>query len=126
MTKLSYDDVRAAKIWERTTTRETLSTTQEETNFANLKSKAEGVRRIGYRLTVTKFTTEDGREFFRGEYQTTLNGDRYQSGKDTDYYTTADEVTVHLTKTVKGALKRYAKLAESPAVSKIEKRWTQI
>jgi hypothetical protein len=125
MTKLTYNEVSALQVWERSTAREIVSTRSEETDFANLKSKAEGVRRMGYSLTVTKFTTAADVVLFRGEYQTTLNGSRYQSCKDTDYYTTEAEVNAHLSKTVAGALKRYAKLATDPA-SKIEKRWTKI
>jgi len=118
MTKLSNNDFgwRSGAKW--SVVREPLSATTE---FVNLKNKAEGVRRYGYTTSVSQVTNTDGRSAFRGEYQTTLNGMRYQSGKYTDWYTTADEVEAHLAKTIKGALKRYEKLAQDPA-SRIEKR----
>ncbi len=121
MTKLSYAEVSALQVWERSTAREELSNVSATTDFYNLKNKAEGARRYGYQVWVTKFTTEAGVVVFKGWYQTTLNGAHYQSGKDTDCYTTEAEVRAHLEKTVAGAMKRYAKLALDPA-SKIEVR----
>lgn len=122
MTKISYESARDFGVWENTTTREQVSFVSVDTGFFNLKNKADGARRIGYTVTITKFTNAAEQVLFRGEYQTTLNGSRYQSGKDSDYYDTQREVELVLAKTAAGALKRYAKLAQDPA-NKIEARF---
>lgn len=98
-----------------------LHTETVSTDFYNLKNKAEGARRYGYVGEIEKATNPEGDVAFRAEYQTTLNGSRYQSSKRSNWFATETEARVALAKTVAGAMKRYAKLATDPA-SKIEHR----
>lgn len=90
-------------------------------DFYNLKNKADGARRYGYRGQVERAFNPDGTEAFRAIYQTTLNGQRYQSNKRSNWFATEAEACRALLKTVDGAMKRYAKLATDPS-SKIERR----
>lgn len=91
------------------------------TDFVNLKNKAEGARRYGYRAEVQRWTNPEGQVAFVSYYQTTLNGAAYQSSKRGDFLATEADALAALKKTIAGALKRYAKLATDPA-SKIERR----
>jgi hypothetical protein len=112
--------------------REVISEVVHETNFFNLKNKAEGARRYDFRLTITKYSNDAGQVAFHGEMQALLNGSRYQSGKDvlavcddgrgkTRYC--ADEAFVResLGKMLATSLKAYERKARDPA-NKIEKR----
>jgi hypothetical protein len=99
----------------------TVSTETSSTDFYNLKNKADGARRYGYRLQVLQYSNPDGATAFAAEYQTLLNGDRYQSSKRSAFVATEAEARALLAKTITGALKRYAKLAQDPA-SRIEHR----
>jgi hypothetical protein len=106
------------------------------TDFYNTKSKAAGARRIGYRVSVVRtdmIETPEGERncwlfdrpeltLYRAEFQTTLDGARYQSSKHSDYFATEGEARAALDKTIAGASKRYAKLAAEPLKNKIEKR----
>lgn len=92
-----------------------------ETDFYNFKNRAEGGRRYGYKASVVKAANPDGSTAFRTEFQTTLNGSRYQSSKHGNWVATEAEARAALAKTIAGAQKRYAKLAQDPA-SKIEYR----
>jgi hypothetical protein len=99
-----------------------IHTETASTDFYNLKNKADGARRYGYVGKIIEDTNsmfEDRR--FRSDYQTTLNGSRYQSSKHSNWVATEAEARALLAKTIAGALKRYAKLAKDPA-SKIEHR----
>lgn len=98
-----------------------LPSTQGSTDFYNLKNKAEGARRYGYVAYVEQASNPLGEVAFRAVYQTTLNGVRYQSSKYSAFVATEAEARALLAKTIKGALKRYAKLATDPS-SKIERR----
>jgi hypothetical protein len=89
-------------------------------DFVNLKNRAEGARRYGYILEIVRYENPEGQVAFLADYQTTLNGSRYQSSKHSAWMATEDEALAAGRKTVAGALKRYAKLAQDPA-SKIEK-----
>jgi hypothetical protein len=100
--------------WSDIVARETIKSVPCTTDFYNLKNKADGARRIGYVFSVAKITLMDDTVIFRGRYQTTLDGQRYQSSKDTYYFTTESEVMDSLNKTIDGAMKRYAKLALDP------------
>jgi hypothetical protein len=91
------------------------------TDFYNLKNKAAGARRYGYVAKLIKYTESTGKVTFRGDYQTTLNGSRYQSSKHSNWFATVAEARTALDKTILGAMKRYAKLSQDPA-SKIEHR----
>lgn len=91
------------------------------TDFYNLKNKAEGARRYGYEGRIELATNPLGEVAYRAEYQTTLSGSRYQSRKASKWVATEAEARELLTKTIAGALKRYAKLATDPR-SKIERR----
>ena len=106
--------------WTNKTTTGTVFSETISTDFYNLKNKADGARRYGYANKIVKFVNPDGFAF-RTEVQTTLNGSRYQSSKYGAFVATEAEARVALTKTIAGALKRYAKLATDPA-SKIEHR----
>jgi hypothetical protein len=97
-----------------------ISTESAQTDFVNLKNKAEGARRYGYTLSVVRYENPQGQVAFIADYQTTLNGSRYQSSKRGAWMATEEEALAAGRKTVAGALKRYAKLAQDPA-SKIEK-----
>jgi hypothetical protein len=107
--------------WKSSTVRTVTSVETIETDFYNLKNKAEGARRYGYQNRVVKFDNGDGEIAFRPELQTTLNGYHYQSPKYGEFVATEAEARAALTKSVAGALKRYAKLATDPA-NKIEHR----
>lgn len=107
--------------WTHPTTRTVVHTEAQTTDFYNLKSKAAGARRIGYANRVEKFVNADGEIAFRAEFQTTLNGERYQSSKGGAWRATEAEAVADLKKTLAGALKRYTKLAQDPD-SKIEHR----
>jgi hypothetical protein len=100
---------------------ETVFSEAISTDFFNLKNKVDGARRYGYANRVVKFDNQNGEVAFRAEVQTTLNGSRYQSSKYGEFVATEAEARAALTKTVAGALKRYAKLATDPK-SKIEHR----
>lgn len=105
--------------------RELTSSVSQTTQFVNLKNKADGARRYGFRCEVYKHTDVDGLTFFRAVFNTTLTAGNvcrdYQSAKYGEMVATEQEALDGLAKTVKGALKRYAKLATNPA-SKIEVR----
>jgi hypothetical protein len=100
---------------------ETLDTITAQTDFYNLKNKAEGARRYGYTAKTMKGTDPTGAVAFYAEFQTTLNGSSYQSPKRSAFVATEAEARALLAKTIAGAQKRYAKLALDPA-SKIEQR----
>lgn len=102
-------------------TKEIVFTETILTDYFNLKNKAEGARRYGYRNEVSKYTNGAGEVAYRFELQTTLDGSRYQSSKYGDWCPTQEAAEAALKKSVAGALKRYAKLAQDPA-SKIEHR----
>jgi hypothetical protein len=106
--------------WAKETVKTEVLKEVAKTSFFNLKSKAEGARQIGYQVLITKFVGAAGEVVFEVEYQTTLAGERYQSSKRT-FYATEAEAKAGMAKTVKGALKRYEKLA-AEGKSKIEKR----
>jgi hypothetical protein len=109
----------------RYTTKTEITTVQIDstgsTDFYNLKNRAEGARRYGYQTIIRKYVNEDGATAFAAEYQTLLNGARYQSSKRSAFVSTEAEARALLAKTIAGAMKRYAKLATNPA-SKIEHR----
>lgn len=107
--------------WSDVSSREVFPSDRIETPYVNLKNRAEGPRRIGFANSVVAFVLTDGRTIYRAEFQTTLNGVRYQSAKDGAWRNTREEAIADLAKTVAGALKRYAKLALDPA-NKIEAR----
>lgn len=100
---------------------EHVCTERGDTDFFNLKNKAEGARRYGWKFDIVKFSNPDGSFAFRAEYQTTLNGHRYQSSKYGKFVASVDEARAAGLKTVAGATKRYAKLALDPS-NKIEHR----
>jgi hypothetical protein len=108
MTKIAFHYTSGTKF-------ETVATETRLSGYCNLKNKAEGARRYGFQLKVVKATNPAGDVAFRGEFQTTLNGVRYQSSKYSDWVATEEDATVGLRKTMNGALKRYAKLAQNPA-----------
>jgi hypothetical protein len=119
----------------RNVTRTEVFTAAFLTDFFNLKSKAAGARRIGYTTRVVRYDLTEAAEgqascwlfarpeltLYRGEFQTTLDGSRYQSGKDTEYFTTEGEARAALDRMTVNASKRYAKLA-TKAGSGIEHR----
>jgi hypothetical protein len=107
--------------WTSKTERAVIFTATAQTDFYNLKNRAEGARRYGYTISVVKYANPDGETAFRSDYQTLLNGTRYQSSKQGEFVATEAEARAALDKTVAGAMKRYAKLALDPA-SKIELR----
>lgn len=111
---VSFNYTHGTKV---STAAETIATT----DFVNLKNKAEGARRYGYIARVQRYENVEGAVVFATYYQTTLNGAAYQSSKRGDWVATQEEAAAALTKTVAGALKRYAKLSNDPA-SKIERR----
>lgn len=92
-----------------------------QTDFYNLKNKALGARRYGINTQVRIYTNSRGEQAYRGEFQTLLDGDPYQSSKYSAWFTTEAEAIAALEKTAAGALKRYAKLALDPK-NKIEYR----
>ena len=99
---------------------ETLDTLSAQTGFFNMKNKLAGPRAYGYVAYITRATNGDGVVAFRADYQTTLDGARYQSSKHSDWVATEDEARGLLAKTIAGALKRYARLALDPT-SRIER-----
>lgn len=101
---------------------ETLARETAATDFYNLKNKAEGARQYGYSFTIDRATNNVGQVAYRGEYQTTLNGSRYQSSKYGAWVATEAEARALMAKTIAGALKRYAKLAQDPAKNGVERR----
>lgn len=100
-------------IWNRAAVETVIHTETLATDFVNLKNKATGARRYGYKNTITKYEL-DGEATFQVELQTTLDGARYQSSKRSEFPSEHD-ARLGLTKTVGNALKRYAKLAADPA-----------
>lgn len=92
------------------------------TDFYNLKNKTDGARRIGFRNRVVKGTNANGEVAFRSEFQTTLNGARYQSSKYGEWRATEDEARGDLAKTTLGATKRYQKLSADPVKNGIAYR----
>lgn len=104
------------------TKREVIASETIETDFYNLKNKADGARRYGFTLTVLRFSNLEGQIAFVGEMQATLNGSRYQSSKDVRWLATADDAMAAARKMVAGSLKRYERLAADPVKNKIEKR----
>lgn len=107
--------------WTANTTREVVTKIISTTDFFNLKNKVDGARRYGYSNQVVKFTNNEGVVAYRGELQTTLDGRHYQSSKYGEFVATEAEAVAALEKSVAGAIKRYAKLAQNPA-NKIEHR----
>jgi hypothetical protein len=87
------------------------------TDFYNLKNKATGARRYGF---IGRSVYEEGHGY-RSDFQTTLDGARYQSSKWTGWFQTASDAEASLKRTIAGAIKRYHRLAQDPA-SKIEYR----
>ena len=108
--------------WTEGTTRTIVGNSEiVDTDFYNLKNKAEGPRRYGYRNQIIRFENRDGQVAYRFDLQATLNGARYQSGKDGPFVATEAEARAGLAKAMAGSLKRYAKLATDPS-SRIERR----
>jgi|KBSMisStandDraft_5_1062788.scaffolds.fasta_scaffold2094522_2 hypothetical protein len=91
------------------------------TDFWNLKNKATGPRRYGFIGTISHDDREGYRAGYCATYQTTLDGERYQSSKSTCGFATAAEAEASLKRTIAGAIKRYHRLAQDPA-SRIEYR----
>lgn len=114
MTKIAFGYVSGTKF-------ETLSGNTTTTDYFNLKNKAEGARRYGFRYKVVKATNPSGEVAFRFELQATLNESNYQSRKYGDWVATEDDANAALSKTLTASLKRYGKLAQDPK-SKIEYR----
>lgn len=100
---------------------ETVATETFTTDFYNLKNKKDGARRYGFTAKVVRASNPEGQIAFRSEFQTTLNGYRYQSSKYGDWAATEQAAKDAIVKTVKGALKRYERLATDPR-NLIEKR----
>lgn len=108
--------------WTHGTTRTVVGDVERiQTDFYNLKSKAAGARRYGYTNRIIKFENPEGEVGYRYDLQATLDGQRYQSGKDGEWRATEAEARADLAKALAGSLKRYAKLALDPN-SKIERR----
>jgi hypothetical protein len=103
------------------TTQTVVSTETASTDFFNLKNRAAGARRYGYRASIVRYTNPEGEVAFCSEYQTLLDGERYQSSKYGAFVETIAEARTMLDKTILGAMKRYAKLAQNPT-SKIERK----
>jgi len=103
------------------TTLETVQSTTIQTMFFNLKNKAAGARRYGFVARVVKATNPLGEVAFRSDYQTTLDGSRYQSSKYGNWMATEAEAAAALAKTTVSAMNRYARLAQDPA-NRIERR----
>jgi hypothetical protein len=91
------------------------------TDFWNLKNKATGPRRYGFIGTISHDDREGYHAGYCATYQTTLDGERYQSPKSTCGFATAAAAEASLKRTIAGAIKRYHRLAQDPA-SKIEYR----
>lgn len=108
-------------VWAKETVQTNSAEEAATTSFFNLKNKAEGARQYGYWTVIQKFEGAGGEVAYRGVYQTTLNGKSYQSWKYSEWFETEAEVKAALAKTVKGALKRYEKLA-AEGKSKVEKK----
>jgi hypothetical protein len=83
-----------------------------------LKSKAAGARRIGF---IGSIVASDEVAQFRANFQTTLDGVRYQSSKPGRWVDSKDAALADLKRTIAGAIKRYHRLAQDPA-SRIEYR----
>jgi hypothetical protein len=92
------------------------------TDFYNLKSKAAGARRIGYRVSVDRAENPEGAVAYRSDFKTTLDGAGYQSTKHSGWFATEGEARAAIDKTIAGASKRYTKLAADPVKNKIEHR----
>lgn len=103
------------------TTQTIVSSETAQMDFYNLKNRASGARRYGYRASIVKYTNPEGQTAFCSDYQTLLDGQRYQSSKRGAFVETIAEARTMLDKTVLGAMKRYAKLAQDPT-NKIEQR----
>jgi hypothetical protein len=103
------------------TTRNVTFSADVLTDYYNLKNKSVGARRYGYRLSVVRFANPDGETMYRSDFQTLLDGQRYQSSKHGAFVATEAEARAALEKTVVSATKRYAKLAQD-AASKVEHR----
>lgn len=101
--------------WTDSTIRTVVGTEILTTDFYNLKNRAEGARRYGYRNQIIRFENGEGQIAYRFDLQTTLNGSPYQSGKDGQFVATEGEARDALLKAVIGALKRYTKLAKDPS-----------
>jgi hypothetical protein len=95
-----------------------IATETVTTDFYNLKSKAAGARRIGF---IGSIVASDEVAQFRANFQTTLDGVRYQSSKPGRWVDSKDAALADLKRTIAGAIKRYHRLAQDPA-SRIEYR----
>ena len=100
---------------------EIIDTVFANLDFYNLSNRATGPRRYGYTAHIVRAVNPEGEVAFRAQYQTTLDGVRYQSSKYSRWAATGAEAHDLLAKTIVGAHKRYAKLALDPA-SRIERR----
>ncbi len=115
MAKVSFN-------WTNSTKRTDGEVIVEQSNYYNLKNKAEGPRRIAFAIRVVSYDNGEGQVAYEGWVQTTLGGSPYQSRKYTAKFDNAQEAHDDALRMVRAALKRYAKLAQSPGLSKIEAR----